>query len=78
MFKVSERYEVYGTSFEYAYIPFTPKSINIVDTFNTQIFTDIPRDDSVICLKDNYIELNSKATQYACTQEEYINADDIR
>ena len=50
MFKIYEKYEVDRTVFICNYIDYTAKSSKIVDTTNTQLFIDIPREDSGISI----------------------------
>ena len=59
------------------YIRYSPSEKSTINTPNSQIFINIPREDSVISLLINYIELNSDVLK-AATINRYADADDIR
>ena len=58
MFKLSEIYEVDKKILKCDYIRYSPAEISTINTANSQIYINIPREDSVISLLNSYIELN--------------------
>ena len=70
MLKINERYEVDRFIFDCVYIRCTPKSLKNVNTDNTQAFIHIPTEDSVISIKDCYIELDFKVTHNAAPKKD--------
>ena len=59
------------------YIRYSPSEIITINTPNSQIYINIPREDGVISLLNSYIELNFDVLK-AATSNRYANADDIR
>ena len=55
----------------------TPPSLKIVNGENNQIFTDIPRQESSIALKDSYLELGFNVTHGAGALARYADDDHI-
>ena len=55
-----------------------PISLNLVNGENNQIFTNIPREDSAISLKDSYPELDFNVTHRAGAHKRYVHGDHIR
>ena len=58
MFKLSERYEVDRKILKCDYIRYSPSEISTINTPKSQIYINIPREDSVISLFNSYFELN--------------------
>ena len=58
MLKLSEKYKIDRRILKCDYIRYSPSAINTINTPNSQIFINIPREDSVISLLNNYLELN--------------------
>ena len=58
MFKLSEKYEDDRRNQKCDYIRFSPSEISTINTPNSQIYINIPREDSVISLLNSYLELN--------------------
>ena len=52
-------------------IRYTPLSLNLVNRENNQVFSDVPREDSAISLKDGYLELDFNVTHRAGSQLAY-------
>ena len=50
MFKLNERYEVNGNLLKCDDMRYSPSEINTINTANSKIFINIPREDSVIIL----------------------------
>ena len=57
MFKLSENYEVDRKILKCDYIRNSPAEISTINTANSQIYVNIPREDSVISLLNSYLEL---------------------
>ena len=76
MFKLSENYEVDRKILKCDYIRYSPADISTINTPNSQVYINIPREDSVIFLK-SYLELNFDVL-HAATNNRYTDADDIR
>ena len=77
MFKLSENYEIDGGILKCDYIRYSPAEISTINTPNSQIYINIPREDSVISLLNSYIELNFDVLQ-AETNNRYVDVNDIR
>ena len=77
MFKLSENYEVDRRILKCDYIRFSPAEISTINTANSQIYINIPREDSVISLLNSYLELNFDVLQ-APSKNKYVDASDIR
>ena len=77
MFKLSENYEIDKRILKCDYIRYSPAEISTMNTANSQIYINIPREDSVISLLNSYLELNFDVLQ-AATDNRYVDANDIR
>ena len=77
MFKLSENYEVDRKILKCDYIRYSPAEISTINTANSQIYINIPREDSVISLLNSYLELNSDVLQ-ARTNDRYVDGNNIR
>ena len=58
MFKLGEKYEINRNILKCDYIRYSPSEIRTINIANSQIYINIPREDSVISLLNNYLELN--------------------
>ena len=77
MFKLSEDYEIDRRILKCDYIRYSPSEISIINTPNSQVYINIPREDSVISLLNSYLELIFDVIQ-AATNNRYTNDNDIR
>ena len=77
MFKLSEKYEINRDILKCDYIRYSPSEINTINTANSQIYINIPREDSVISLLNSYLELNFDVL-HAGTNNRYVDGNDIR
>ena len=77
MFKLCETYEVDRKILKCDFIRYSPAEISTIKTANSQIYINIPREDSVISLLNSYLELNFDVLQ-AATNNRYVDANDIR
>ena len=77
MFKISENYEVDRRILKCDYIRYSPAEISTINTANSQIYINIPREDSVISLLNSYVELNFDVL-HAREDDRYVDANDIR
>ena len=77
MFKLNESYEFDRKILKCDYIRYSPAEILTINTANSQIYINIPREDSVISLLKSYIELNFDVLQ-AKTSNRYTDANEIR
>ena len=77
MFKLSEKNEIDRKILKCDYIRYSPFEISTINTPNSQIYINIPREDSVISLLNSFIEINSDVLK-AATSNRYADADDIR
>ena len=57
-FKLNEKYEVNTSVLKCEYIRYPPSEISTINTANSQIYINIPREGSVISLLNSYLELN--------------------
>ena len=77
MFKLSENYEIDRRILKCDYIRYSPAEISTINTPNSQIYINIPREDSLISLLNSYLELNFDVLK-AVTNNRYEDGDDIR
>ena len=77
MFKLSEKYEINRDILKCDYIRYSPSEINTINTANSQVYINIPREDSVISLLNSYLELNFDVL-HVRTNNRYANDNDIR
>ena len=77
MFKLSEKYVIDRKTLKCDYIRYSPSEISTINTPNSQIYINIPREDSVISLLNSYIEINFDVLKAAISNR-YADADDIR
>ena len=77
MFKLNEKYEIDRRILKCDYIRYSPSEISTINTLNSQIYINIPREDSVSSLLNSYIELKFDVLK-ATTSNRYADADDIR
>ena len=77
MFTLSEDYEIDRRTLKCDYIRYSPSEMSTINTPNSQVYVNIPREDSVISLLNSYLELNFDVIQ-AATNNRYTNDNDIR
>ena len=77
MFKLSENYSVNRDILICDYIRYSPSEISTINTANSQVYIDIPREDSVISLLNSYLEINFDVV-HAATSNRYVDGNDIR
>ena len=77
MFKLSENYEIDRRILKCDYIRYSPAEISTMNTANSQIYINIPREDSVISLLNSYIELNFDVLG-ADNSNSNVDANDLR
>ena len=77
MFKLNEKYEINRDILKCDYIRYSPSEISTVNTANSQVYINIPREDSVISLLNSYLELNFDVLR-ADNSNRYVNNNDIR
>ena len=77
MFKLSEKYSINGDILKCDYIRYSPSEISTINTPNSQVYINIPREDSVISLSNSYLELNFDVL-HAATNNRYVDGNDIR
>ena len=77
MFKLSEKNSIKRDILKFDYIRYSPSEISTINTANSQVYIDIPREDSVISLLNSYFELNFDVL-HAATKNRYADGNDIR
>ena len=77
MFKLNENYEVDRRILKCDYIRYSPAETSTVNTPNSQIYINIPREDSVISLLNSYLDLNFEVIKKN-DDSRYANGNDIR
>ena len=75
MFKLNERYEVNRKILKCDYIRYSPSEISTKNTANSQIYINIPREDSLISLLRSYLDLNFDVLP-AATNNRHVEGDD--
>ena len=76
MFKLSEKYQIDRRTLKCDYIRYSPSKISTINTGNSQIYINIPREDSLISLLNSYIDLNFDVLN-ATTNNRYADGADI-
>ena len=77
MFKLNENYEVDRRILKCDYIRYSPAETSTINTPNSQIYINIPREDSVISLLNSYLDLSFEVIKRA-DNSRYANGNDIR
>ena len=77
MFKLIEKYEINRDVLKCDYIRYSPSEISTINTANSQVYINIPREDSVISLLNSYLELSFDVL-HAGTNNRYADGNDIR
>ena len=77
MFKLSEKFSVNRVILKCDYIRYSPSEISTINTANSQVYINIPREDSVISLLNSYLELNFDVLR-ADNSNRYLDGNDIR
>ena len=77
MFKLKENYEVDRKILKCDYIRYSPAETSTINTPNSQIYINIPREDSVISLLNSYLDLSFEVIKRA-DNSRYANGNDIR
>ena len=77
MFKLNENYEVDRRILKCDYIRYSPAETSTINTPNSQIYINIPREDSVISLLNSYLDLSFEVVKKN-DNSRYGNGNDIR
>ena len=77
MFKLNENYEVDRRILICDYIRYSPAETSTINTPYSQIYVNIPREDSVISLLNSYLDLSFEVIKRA-DNSRYANGNDIR
>ena len=77
MFKLNENYEVDRRILKCDYIRYSPAETSTINTPNSQIYINIPREDSIISLLNSYLDLNFEVIKKA-DNSRYANGNDVR
>ena len=77
MFKLSENYEIDRRILKCDFIRYSPAEISTINTVNSQIYINIPREHSIISLLKSYLEINLDVLQ-AASNNRYVDTSDIR
>ena len=77
MFKLSEKYEINKDILKCDYIRYSPSDISTINTANSQVYINIPREVSVLSLINSYIELNFDVL-HAGNNNRYVDNNEIR
>ena len=74
MFKLNENYEVDRRVLKCDYIRYSPVETSTINTPNSQIYINIPRQDSVISLLNSYLDLNFEVIKRV-DNSRYVNGN---
>ena len=77
MFKPNEKYEVDRRILKCDYIRYSPNEVSTIKTADSQIYINIPREDSVISLINSYLDLNFEIIKKA-DNSRYLDGYNIR
>ena len=76
MFKLGEKYQIHRRILKCDYIRYSPSEISTINTANSQVYFNIPREDSLISLLKSYLDLNFDVLN-AANNNRYVDTDDI-
>ena len=76
MFKLNEKHEINRDILKCDYIRYSPSEISTINTANSQVYINIPREDSVISLLNSYLELDFDVLR-ADNSNTYVDGNDI-
>ena len=77
MFKLNENYEVDRRILKCDYFRYSPAETSTINTSNSQIYINIPREDGVISLLNSSLDLNFEVIKKA-DDSRYGNGNDIK
>ena len=77
MFKLNENYEVDRRILKCDYIRYSPAEALTIKTLNSQIYINIPREDSFVSLLNSYLDLSFEVIKKD-DNSRYANGNDIR
>ena len=77
MFKLNEEYEINRSISECGSIRYSPSEISTINPANSQLYINIPREDSVLFLLNIYPNLIFDVLRSA-TNNRYVGGNDIR
>ena len=77
MFKLIKNYEVDRKILKCDFIQYCPAELSTINTANSQVYINIPREDFIFSLLNSYLELNFDVLQ-AASISRYVDANDIR
>ena len=77
MFKLNEKYEVGRNLLKCDCIRYSHSEISTINTGNSQMYVNIPREDSVVSLLNSYLDLNFNVL-HAASNDRYADGNDIR
>ena len=77
MFKLNQKNEINRGISKCDYIRYSPSEISTINTPNSQVYNNIPREYSVISLLNRYLELNF-IVLHAATSNRYVDGNDRR
>ena len=77
MFKLNEKYEINRDILKCDYIRYSPSEVSTINTANSQVYINIPREGSVISLLNSYLELRFDVL-HAATNNRYVDGNNIR
>ena len=77
MFKLNDKNEIIRDILKCDYIRYSPSEISTINTTNSQVYINIPREDSVISLLNSYLELDFDVL-HAGTNNRYVDGNKIR
>ena len=63
MFKLNEKYEIGRRILKCDFLRYIPSKTSTINTLNSQIYINIPREDSVISLLNSYLQLTFDVLQ---------------
>ena len=75
MFKLNENCEVDRNILKCDYIRYSPSEMSTINTANSQIHVNIPREDYVISLLNSYLDLNFDVFYAATNKKDGDNID---
>ena len=77
MFKLIDKYDINRDVLKCDFIRYSPSEISTINAANSQVYINIPREDSVISLLNSYLDLNFDVLRVD-NNYRYVDGNDIR
>ena len=77
MLELKEKYEINREILTCDYIRYSPSEISTINTANSQMYINIPREHSIISMLNSFLDLKFDVV-HAATNNRYVHGNDVR